>query len=105
MIDILEEMGFFDEYEIDNKDFAMEYLCEALTQKFILDGLDDEEPLFNEKELDKCIGEIVAGSYLNEMKKNGILDSIEDENKEEIFFLTKRGKRLANEMKKKDKLD
>lgn len=104
MIDILEEIGFFEEYEIENKDFTMEYLCEALTQKFILDGLDDEEPLFSEKNLNKCIAEIVAGSYLFEMKKNGILDSIEDENNEETFFLTKRGRRLAKEMKKRGKL-
>lgn len=105
MVDLLDELGFFEEYEIENKDFALEYLCNALTEKFISNGLDDEEPLFNEEEMDKCIAEIVAGSYLTEMKENGILDSIEDENNEERFFLTPRGKRIAKQMKKRGDFD
>jgi predicted transcriptional regulator len=50
--------------------------------------------------MEKFLREIVAGSILMELQEKGIVDSIEDENNEERFFLTDLGKNLANDIKK-----
>lgn len=98
IMEVLEETQFFEDYEIENKDYAREYLCDALTQKFIKGELTEDEPMFTDEEMDKCLREIVAGSYLSELQKDGIIDSIEDVNNEERFFLTDFGKELAKEI-------
>lgn len=103
IMEVLVETYFFEDYEIENKEYAMEYLCDALTQKFIKGELTEDEPMFTDDEMDKCLREIVAGSYLFELQKDGIIDSIEGEDNEERFFLTDFGKKIAAEIEKKNK--
>lgn len=97
---VLRESDFFSEYEIEDETFAMNYLCDKLTIKFINGELDEDsfEDLFNEDEMEKFLREIIAGSLLTELQANGIIDSIEDENNEERFFLTDKGKEIAKEI-------
>lgn len=97
---VLRESDFFTEYEIEDETFAMNYLCDKLTIKFINGELDEDsfEDLFNEDEMEKFLREIIAGSLLTELQANGIIDSIEDENNEERFFLTDKGKEIAKEI-------
>ena len=97
---VLRESDFFAEYEIEDETFAMNYLCDKLTIKFINGQLDEDsfEDLFNEDEMEKFLREIIAGSLLTELQANGIIDSIEDENNEERFFLTDKGKEIAKEI-------
>ena len=101
----LVETEFFSDYEIQSTEFAKKYLLDKLTEKFILGDLenDDDEFLgvFNDDEFEVVLREIVAGSVLYELKEKGLVDSYEDETTEEMFFLTKKGKRV---MKKKDGL-
>ena len=101
----LTESEFFTDYEIQSTVFAEKYLLEKLTEKFILGELenDDDEFLgvFNDDEFEVVLREIVAGSVLYELKEKGLVDSYEDDTTEEMFFLTKKGKRV---MKKKDGL-
>lgn len=101
----LTESEFFADYEIQSTTFAEKYLLDKLTDKFILGELegDDDEFLgvFNDEEFEVVLREIVAGSVLYELKERGLVDSYEDETTEEMFFLTKKGKRV---MKKKDEL-
>jgi len=101
----LVETEFFADYEIKSTVFAEKYLLDKLTDKFILGELenDDDEFLgvFNDEEFEVVLREIVAGSVLYELKERGLVDSYEDETTEEMFFLTKKGKRA---MKKKDGL-
>jgi hypothetical protein len=102
IIGMLKETNFFVDYELESEEFAMDYLCEKLTEKFIqgeLNGQFDIE-IFSEDEMEKFLREIVAGSILMELQEKGIVDSIEDENNEERFFLTDLGKNLANDIKK-----
>jgi len=103
IMEVLEETLFFEDYEIQNKEYARTYLCDALTQKFISGELTEDEPMFTDDEMDKCLREIVAGSYLDELQKDGIIDSIEGEDNEERFFLTDFGKKIANELQKEEK--
>lgn len=102
IMNVLRETDFFFEYEIEDESFAMTYLCDKLTDKFIKGELDESvENLFHEDDMEQFLKEIVAGSLLYELQSKGIIDSIEDENNEERFFLTEKGKKLANEMTKK----
>lgn len=105
IISDLTESLFFEDYEIHSTAFAEKYLLDKLTEKFILGELegDDDEFLgvFNDDEFEVVLREIVAGSVLYELKEKGLVDSYEDDTTEEMFFLTKKGKRV---MKKKDGL-
>lgn len=99
---VLRETGFFEDYEIENEEFAFNYMCEKLTDKFIAgelnEGVEDDEHLFTEDEMEKFLREIIAGSLLYELRDKGLIDSIEDENNEEKFFLTNLGKEMSTKI-------
>lgn len=101
LIEVLIESEFFSDYEIESYDFARNYLCDKLTDKFLLGELDesDGESLFSEDEFSVFLREIIAGSILNELKMKGLVESYEDDNTEEMFFLTEMGK---NHLKKNE---
>lgn len=90
-ITILTEIDFFKDHEIKNIEFAKKYLCDVLTEKFI-DGKIDDDILFEEEEIEKMLNEIIVGSIFQELKRKGYVDSIDNENHEETFFLTEDGK-------------
>jgi len=102
LISIFRETGFFEENKIESEDFAMEYMCDKLTEKFITGELDDEidSIIFNEKEIDTYLGAIIAQNILNSLKNKGLLYSIENENNEERFFSTPLGKAVATTIKR-----
>jgi hypothetical protein len=93
IIEILKEEGFFEYNEIDNFDFASKHIKDKLTEKFILGTLDDEEEMFTEEEFETLLKEIIAGTVLEELKSKGLVGSYEDEDTEEMFFLTPKGKK------------
>jgi hypothetical protein len=93
LIEGLIESDFFKDYEITNYTYARQYLLDVMTQKYIDGSLDDlEREIFDEDEFTKILQEIVAGTVLYELKEMGLLESYEDENTEEMFFLTEKGK-------------
>ena len=49
--------------------------------------------MFTEDEFEVILRELVAGSVLYELKDKGLVDSYEDDNTEEMFFLTEEGKK------------
>ena len=107
IIELLNETNFFEDYEIENEEFAFNLLCEKLTEKFIngeFSVADEEEPIFTEDEMDSILKQIIVGSLLSNLQEKGIVDSIEDENNEERFFLTEKGKKMAEKLKDGDKL-
>ena len=94
-IEGLAESGFFEDYEIKDYTFVRTHLLDIFTEKFINGSLTDEDTeLFTENEFDTLLKELVAGSILFELKERGIVDSYEDENTEEMFFLTDEGKKF-----------
>lgn len=96
----LTEMDFFKDYEIVDLTFVRKHLCDILTQKYI-DGLlnEDDISIFTEDEFEKLLRELAAGSVLFELKKKGFIDSYEDDDTEEIFFLSEKGKVYLQELK------
>lgn len=95
-IEGLKEANFFEDYEINDLTFVRTHLLDIFTEKFI-NGLlnDDDLELFTEDEFDTLLKELVAGSILFELKEKGFVDSYEDENTEEMFFLTDEGKKFV----------
>jgi hypothetical protein len=97
IIQNLEE--FYEEYEIDNVEYAREYFRDKLTEKFIQGKLDEEEGIFGEDEFEQCMKESVATCVLKSLEEKGYLQSYSDENTEEVFFLTEEGKEHVKKMK------
>jgi hypothetical protein len=96
------DSNFFKDYEIENILFAREYLLEIMNEKYISGLLGEEnDELFNEEEFTKILQEIIAGTILSELKKNGYINSYEDDDTEEMFFLTEKGKEYLKSNKKK----
>ena len=93
---------FFNDYDIKSMEFAQKYLCDKLTEKFIIGELDEDLDetlyLFDDEEFETILRELIAGSVLYELKVKGLVDSYEDDTTEEMFFLTEKGK---NELKDK----
>jgi hypothetical protein len=102
IIKSLIESGFFIDYEIPNTKFAKELLCEKLTEKFINGELSEDNAIFNEDEFENILKYIITGSILYELKTKGLVNSYEDENTEELFFLTERGKEILKNIQKID---
>ena len=72
-------------------------MYDKLTEKFIIgelaeDGIDNMF-LFTEDEFEQMLKEMITGSILYELKDKGLVDSYEDDSTEEVFFLTKKGKK------------
>ncbi len=94
IINGLSESGFFKDYEIENLTFAKKHIKDILTDKFINGTLFDEEnDLFTDLEFDQLLKELISGSILYDLKEKGLVESYEDENTEEVFFLTEEGKK------------
>lgn len=100
IIQTLVEDEFFKDFEITDYTYARNRISEELTQKFITSGLDFETGgFFTEDEFDTILKEIAAEDVLRSLQKKGFLNSYEDENVEEVFFLTELGK---EELKKSE---
>jgi hypothetical protein len=102
IIEAFNESGFFEDYEIEDKSYTMGYLCDKLTDKFILGELNEviDEYVFTEDEMEKILREIIAGTYLTELQDKGFIDSIQDAEDQERFFLTDMGKEWAERINK-----
>jgi hypothetical protein len=105
VITALVETNFFEENELESDDFARKYLSDLLTQKFITGQLDsDTTEIFTEDEFGMILKEIIVGTVLNDLKGKGFVNSYEDDNTEEIFFLTTEGKEYLRNVINKDNL-
>jgi len=98
-ISTLNEDGFFEEFDLESTDYAMTVFCDKLTDKFI-DGKDlSEDIAFNQEEMEAILKLIIAGTILYEMKDKGLVNSYEDDDTEEVFFLTEEGKQVLKNKK------
>jgi hypothetical protein len=94
--------GFFVDYEITSQDYAKKRFSEELTNKFLINGLDEDGDYFSEEEYHKILNEIVAEDILRNLQSKGFLQSYEDETTEEVFFLTDSGKEKLKDLKLED---
>ena len=93
------EDDYFVDFEISSQDYARKRISDELTKKFLENGLDNEEEgYFNEEEFDIILKEIIAEDVLRTLQRGGYINSYEDEDTEEMFFLTDLGKKQVSEM-------
>lgn len=103
LIQGLIESEFFKDYLIEDLTYAREYVLDKMTEKYISGQLMDEESeLFTEEEFTQMLKEIVAGTVLHELKEKGYIDSYEDDETEEMFFLTDEGKEFLKDIENGD---
>jgi hypothetical protein len=105
LIEGLKESGFFEDYQIEDLTFTNQHLLDLMTEKFINGQLDSDDELFGEDEFAKLLQELVAGSVLYELKEKGYINSYEDDETDEMFFLTEDGKKFLKNIKPDDESD
>jgi len=93
-IEVLESSNFFKDYEIKNIDLVEERLCDELTQKFVLGEMIDQF-CFSDEEYGTILKEIITKDVFYRLKDKGIINSYSDENTEEVYFLTNKGKKYV----------
>ena len=103
IVEGLKESGFFKEEDVRDFKEAHKIICEALTQKYIRDSSNDE--YFTEEEFSDLLSMIVANDVILRLKAKGLVNSYGDENTEEVFFLTQKGKIIGEELKEKGMID
>ena len=101
VINSLQSIGFFIENEIDSTEYMKSRMCDNFTVKFIAGELDEECPLFDEKEFKEFVNEVIVHSILERIEKKGFIGSYEDDDVEQTFFMTEKG---VNEMKRLDEI-
>jgi hypothetical protein len=89
IVNLLKEDGFFDNEEFKTTAFAEKYFREVLLEKFLngtsLDLGDDDE-------MSRHLDKVIDGSIFYELKEKGFIDSYEDADTKEVFFLTEKGR-------------
>jgi hypothetical protein len=96
IVDALNKDGFFEEFGIEEKGYAINTFCQKLTEQFIAGEFGQGgNPMFTEESMSETLSTIVAGSLLEQLKKKGFVGSYEDDETEEVFFLTQEGKEMA----------
>jgi len=104
IIKTLIESKLFEDYDINTTEYATTYFLDKLTEKFILGEIDlDYDMLFSEDEFDTCIKEVILGSIFFKLKESGYVNSYEDDNTAETFFLTEKGKEYLKMLRDNDK--
>ena len=94
-VNALEEDQFFDDpisFPPNSKEIAMihlwNYVGEALLSKFITGS----EDLITEDEMDKILMNTVVQTNLDSLMKDGLIDGIENEDGEMVYWMTEKGK-------------
>lgn len=85
------EEGLFEAEPELEEEWFFEALAEIAFPKFV-NGTD---MFWSEDEIDNAINRGMAYSITIKLKQEGLMDWIEDENGEQIVFLTKKGKELG----------
>jgi DNA-binding PadR family transcriptional regulator len=90
VVDSLEESGFLKEEKVD-RESAIEAFGEIIFDKWKR----GDELIMTEEEAIKGMQMSVVISSMKELTRKNLVDTIEDENGEPIYFLTKQGRDYA----------
>ena len=102
MMQSLIDSEFFIENEITDHIPSFVILHDFLTEKFINGQICDGAVELDEEEFTKLLSSMRAACILASLKKKGFAESYEDENTEEVFFLTKKGKEYGEKLKEQE---
>lgn len=106
LIEILDkQVNFFQEENITSTDYAKMAICELLTEKFLRGEISSDEEVgtrFTEDEFKTLLSQIVVNNALSGLVEKGLINFLENEDGEEMFFLTSNGKEYAETLQKKN---
>jgi len=100
MMQSLVNSNFFEEEGITDIEPGRPIVYDFLTEKFINGQINDGKLQITDEEFTKLLSLVRAECILVSLKNKGFLNSYEDENTEEQFFLTEMGKEYTKNMKK-----
>jgi len=90
--------------DVSITDFAMDRMCDLLTYKFISGDLSSDDSIqgiFDEKELLAYINEMEIHKDLDHLIELELIDYFVDDNEGlVIYFMTEKGKKYVDELKK-----
>ena len=92
VIESLTLINFFDNEKIKSTQYCKTRLCDILTEKLIDGELSETDPLFEKEEFNALLKEIIVHNVLEGLEEKGFVGSYEDDDVEEIFFMTEKGK-------------
>jgi hypothetical protein len=91
--------GFFDEFGVDptiGAQMIHKVAGEILLKSWLETG---DASIEDDEDFGKMLARIVAYSHLENLKRSGLIDSIEDSSGEEVVWLTDKGKEVAEHTK------
>lgn len=94
-ITVLEESRFFSDEDVDENITFKEFADSILPKWINGEDIHDEE-LLSEDDFSRILNLSIFKTNLESLRNKNLIDSIEDEKGEEIFFLTKKGKEVTN---------
>jgi hypothetical protein len=81
----------------ENPDNLISYLKDSISKKIFPKWLNSGDMIITEDELTECLKYSWAEYNLNSLKSKGMIDSIENENGEEVWFPTETGRKSMME--------
>ena len=87
-----QELGLYSEEKVYNH--FQEILGDAALQSWLKEG----EVIIKEKDLTILLFQVVVKTHVEELKNEGTVDSIENENGDEVMWLTQKGKNQVRDL-------
>tara|TARA_R110001592_G_scaffold64818_1_gene199116 strand:- start:11522 stop:11875 length:354 start_codon:yes stop_codon:yes gene_type:complete len=94
----LRESFFFEDYDI-GEEYATKSLIKIVTEKYVENPTLELDFFWSEEEFGTILKTIVTGSIMYQLKEQGIMGSYEDDDTEEQFYLTEKGKEITKNLK------
>ena len=96
VLDVIRKSGYFEIFDI-KEDYARKEITYTVLEEYSKQMSPNFELNWGDHKIGTMLSRIFVGSILHELKEEGIVGSYEDEQTEEVFFLTEKGRKLKPE--------
>ena len=96
VLNVIRKSGYFEIFDL-KEDYARKEITHTVLEEYTKQMSSNFEMTWDDKRIGEMLSRIFVGSILHELKEEGIVGTYEDENTEEVFFLTKKGKKYNSE--------
>ena len=93
VLNVIRKSGYFEIFDL-KEDYARKEITHTVLEEYTKQMSSNFEMTWDDKRIGEMLSRIFVGSILHELKEEGIVGTYEDENTEEVFFLTKKGKSI-----------
>ena len=96
VLNVIRKSGYFEIFDL-KEDYARKEITHTVLEEYTKQMSSNFEMTWGDKRIGEMLSRIFVGSILHELKDEGIVGTYEDDNTEEVFFLTKKGKKYNSE--------